>query len=73
MHGIMDSQRAALKAGNELRYTVLRKNSNDVYEEKELTSIITPIQSATSYNLRFSESANEEQLSIRKKWLSKQK
>lgn len=61
-----------LKDVGELTYTVLRKADGDDYKEEKLTALVKQVKVSKRHVLSFDEDASEEQLALRKSWLTPQ-
>ncbi|MEJ0034137.1 MAG: peptidase M61 [Bacteroidota bacterium] len=69
LFGLLAQVRDNMKEGEELSYTVLRKDSNDAYQPVELKAPIVKIDYMEKDILSFNENATPEQLATRKAWL----
>jgi predicted metalloprotease with PDZ domain len=69
---ILAQTRDNMKEGDPLSYTVLRKDSSDVYQPVELKAPVMKISYMEKDILSFNENPTAEQLAIRKAWLTPQ-
>lgn len=63
-------QKEALKEGDQITYSVLRKDQSGVYQPVELSAPVTKITASDKNVLEFNPDATAEQLAIRKSWLT---
>jgi len=61
--------REALKEGNKLSYTILRKDSSGELKETELSTNAFQIEFSRKHLLNFNDSATPEQIAMRNAWL----
>jgi predicted metalloprotease with PDZ domain len=69
---IISRHRASMKAGDTVSYTVLRKDEVGDYKEVRLEAPIKPAKVTKRHVISFDKGANEDQLKLRKAWLTPQ-
>jgi predicted metalloprotease with PDZ domain len=68
---VLFSYMGAVKAGDDLSITILRKNEAGVEEEVELNVVVVKIPIEKKHVFKFTENPTEEQLRMRNRWLTK--
>ncbi|MFT5647920.1 MAG: putative metalloprotease with PDZ domain [Aureispira sp.] len=68
---VLFSYMGAVKAGDDLSITILRKNEAGVEEEVELNVVVVKIPIEKKHVFKFTENPTEEQLRMRNRWLTR--
>lgn len=68
--GIIAQHKAALKEGEKVAYTVLRKDESDQYKEVRLEAVVQPVLISKRHVLEFDDAATPAQLKLRRGWLT---